>query len=298
MANYFSTGLQMGMGLARDVRSANLASAERKERSKYRKSAETRAASAEQRAVSREEREVSGEQRAVSESGARLKSLKKGMRRAKSAEGRAVSREEREVSAEDRAVDAAEMIRKINKQKLKNARNPAITTFNNYKGLLEEYQKNSRAAVQRFAGELAPVNKALAEAKMSFTASESVPNLVAIRDKMLADHKDFMHGLEQSFMAASNRPYEGKWSIRPYFNEFRNTMSYGAMFEGGSAAEAASAFESIKSMGGNVGISAGASAATPAPSVDPNDPLGIRRQTTTQTPPTGTFNPPQLGPAP
>ena len=106
-----------------------------------------------------------------------------------------------------------------------------------------------------------------------------------MRDKMVADHKDFKAGLEQSYMAASNRPYEGKWSIRPYFNEFRNTISYGAMFEGGSAAEATSAFESIKSMGGNVGISAGASAATPAPSVDPNDPLGIRRQPTTPSAP-------------
>ena len=230
----------MGMGLARDVRSANTAAADRKDQKEYRDM--------------------------------RTKALKKQMRRGKKADDRADS-------AEDRAVDAAEMIRKINKQKLKNARNPAITAFNNYKGLLEEYQKNSRAAVQRFAGELAPVNKALAEAKMSFTAAESVPNLIAIRDQMVADHKDFKAGLEQSFMAASNRPYEGKWSVRPYFNEFTNTMSYGAMLEGASGPEVEAAMKSISSMGGNVGISAGASAATPAQSVDPNDPLGITRRT-------------------
>ena len=35
MAN-FSTGLQMGMGLARDVRSANMAAAERKDQKEYR----------------------------------------------------------------------------------------------------------------------------------------------------------------------------------------------------------------------------------------------------------------------
>ena len=122
----------MGMGLARDVRSANVAAAERNEQKEYRDM--------------------------------RTKALKKQMRRGKKADKIAAS-------AEVRAVDAAEMIQKINKQKLKNARNPAITAFNNHKGLLEEYQKNSRAADQRFAGELAPVNKALAEAKMSFTAA-------------------------------------------------------------------------------------------------------------------------------
>ena len=230
----------MGMGLARDVRSANTAAADRKDQKEYRDM--------------------------------RTKALKKQMRRGKKADDRADS-------AEDRAVDAAEMIRKINKQKLKNARNPAITLFNNYKGLLEEYQKNSRAAVQRFAGELAPVNKALTEAKMSFTASESVPNLVAMRDQMVADHKDFMHGLEQSFMAASNRPHEGKWSIRPSHDMMGAGVSYGVVFEGGNQAEAESAFNAIKSMGGRVGVPNDASAANPAQSVDPNDPFDIRKRT-------------------
>lgn len=283
----------MGMGLARDVRSANMAAAERKERSKYRESAEARAVSAEKRAESGEARAVSGEARAVSaekrsvDSAAmqekidksRIKSLKQGMRRGRKADKRSGRELEIRESAEKRSVDAAEMQRKIAQHKLKNARNPAITAFNNNKGLLEEYQKNSIAADQRFAGELAPVSKAIAEAKMSFTASESIPNLIATRDKMVADHKDFKAGLEQSFMAASNRPYEGKWSVRPYFNEFTNTMSYGAMLEGASGPEVEAAMKSISSMGGNVGISAGASAATPAQSVDPNDPLGITRRT-------------------
>jgi len=244
----------MGMGLARDVRSANMAAAERRERSKYRE---------EDLALRKKSQKQSRK-----ESKTRINSLKEGMKRDRRRESR------------DMSVDSAKLLnenlnRQINEQKLKNARNPAITAFNNNKGLLEEYQKNSRAAVQRFAGELAPVNKALTEAKMSFTASESVPNLVAMRDQMVADHKDFMHGLEQSFMAASNRPHEGKWSIRPSHDMMGAGVSYGVVFEGGNQTEAESAFNAIKSMGGRVGVPNDASAATPA--ANPNDPGDIRR---------------------
>jgi hypothetical protein len=269
MAN-FSTGLQMGMGLARDVRSANMAAAERRERSKYRKSAEARA-------VSREEREVSGEQRAVSESGARLKSLKKGMKRAKSAEGRAVSREEREVSAEGRAKSLSGIQLQILQQKQQDSQNPIITALDHNAGALEKYSKMQQAADARHADRMGPLNAAIGVAEK--TNSPDLPNLLEMRETELLKHRDFKHGLEQSFMAASNRPYEGKWSIRPYFNEFRNTMSYGATLEGASGSEVKAAMESIKSMGGTVGISAGASAATPARPVDPNDPGGIRPQT-------------------
>jgi len=273
----------MGMQMARDVRSANVAAADRRERSKYRERAETREDRLMDLRESKEERDVSAEERAKSESGARLKSLKKGMRRAKSAEGRAVSREEREVSAEDRAVDAADLVRKINKHKLDNLKDPSVSVYRSNRRLLEDYQKDTVAADKRNADQMGPLNAAINVAER--TNSPELPNLLAMREKMVSFHKDFKHGLEQSFMAASNRPYDGKWSIRPYFNEFTNTMSYGAMFEGGSGPEAAAAMESIKSMGGNVGISAGASAATPARSVDPNDPLEIRPQTPTPTAP-------------
>jgi hypothetical protein len=51
------------------------------------------------------------------------------------------------------------------------------------------------------------------------------------------------------------------------------------MLEGASGPEVEAAMKSITSMGGNVGMSAGASAANPAPSVDPNDPFDIRKRT-------------------
>ena len=264
----------MGMQMARDVRSANLASADRRERSKYRERAETREDRLMDLRESKEGRDVSAEERAKSESGARLKSLKKGMKRAKSAEGRAVSREEREVSAERRAESLSGIQKQILQQKQQDSQNPIITALDHNAGALEKYNKMQQAADARHADRMGPLNATIDVAER--TNSPDLPNLLAMREKMLANHKDFKAGLEQSFMAASNRPYEGKWSIRPYFNEFTNTMSYGAMFEGGSASEATSAFESIKAMGGTVGISAGASAATPARSVDPNDPGGIR----------------------
>jgi hypothetical protein len=285
MADKFGSGLQMGMQMARDVRSANLAQADRADRRKYAESAEKRADRAMELRESTERRAVSGESRAVKESDSRLKSLKKGMKRAKSAEGRAVSREERDVSAEGRAVDAAELARKIGEYKLDNLKDPSVSVYRSGRRLLEDYQKDIIAADKRHADMLAPIN---AQLQSPSTNPADLLHLQAVRERMLADHKDFKAGLELSFMAASNRPYEGKWSIRPYFNEFTNTMSYGAMFEGGSGPEAAAAMQSIRSMGGNVGISAGASAATPARSVDPNDPLEIRSQTTPTPAPTST----------
>jgi hypothetical protein len=277
MADKFGSGLQMGMQMARDVRSANLASADRRERSKYRERAETREDRLMGLRESKEEREVSAEERAVQESDLKTKSIKRQMRRGRKADTRAGRELDIKESAEERSVEAAELVRKINKHKLDNLKDPSVGDYRSKKRLLEDYQKDTVAADKRHADQMGPLNAAIDVAER--TNSPDLPNLLAMREKMLANHKDFKAGLEQSFMAASNRPYEGKWSIRPYFNEFTNTMSYGAMFEGGSASEATSAFESIKAMGGTVGISAGASAATPARSVDPNDPGGIRPQT-------------------
>ena len=230
-----------------------MAQADRAERRKYRKKADERAD--EELALRKK-----SEKRQSRESKTRITSLKQGMKRAKRGESR------------DMAVDSAKLLnenlqRQIIQKKLEDSRNPAITAFKYNRGLLEEYQKTVNAADQRHAVQMGPLLKSMEQ--HSGTLEEYA------HDKMLADHKDFKAGLEQSFMSASNQPHEGKWSIRPYFNEFTNSMSYGAMFEGGSASEAKAAFESIKSMGGNVGISAGATPATPAPSADPNNPLDL-----------------------
>ena len=256
MANGFGSGLQTGMQMARDIRSANLAQADRAERRKYRE---------EDLALRKDAAKLSKR-----ESKTRVKSLKEGMKRARRAESR-------DMSVKSSELLNANLQRQIAEQKLENLQNPSINLFKHHKGLLEEYQKNIKAADQRHSVQIAPINKAIEEAKQSFTASATIPNLVATRDKMLADHKDFKAGLEQAFMSASNQPHEGKWSIRPYFNEFTNSMSYGAVFEGGSAAEAKSALHSIKSMGGNVGTPPNATPATPAAPLNPSDPLGIRQ---------------------
>ena len=258
MANNFMQGMQMSMQMARDIRSANLAQADRAERRKYRKKADERAD--EELALRKK-----SEKRQSRESKTRITSLKQGMKRAKRGESR------------DMAVDSAKLLnenlqRQIIQKKLEDSRNPAITAFKYNRGLLEEYQKTVNAADQRHAVQMGPLLKSMEQHSGTW---EEYAHKEAMRDKMLADHKDFKAGLEQSFMSASNQPHEGKWSIRPYFNEFTNSMSYGAMFEGGSASEAKAAFESIKSMGGNVGISAGATPATPAPSADPNNPLAL-----------------------
>ena len=267
----------MGMQMARDVRSANLAQADRAERRKYRESAEGRA---------KRELEIreSAEERAVDESGVRIRSLKLGMKRGRKTDKRAGRELEIKESAEERAVDAASMQKQINRQKLENSRNPSITLFKHHRGLLVEYQKNIEAADKRHTLQMGPLNATIGVAEK--TNSPDLPNLLVMREKMLADHKDLKAGLEQAFMSASNRPHEGKWSIRPYHDTFTGTTSYGMMFEGGSGPEAEAAFNAIKAMGVNIGIPSGATPATPAQPVDPNDPGGIRRRSTaTPTPP-------------
>ena len=96
MADKFGSGLQMGMQMARDVRSANLASADRRERSKYRERAETREDRLMDLRESKEERDVSAEDRANRERGQRLKTHKKKMSREKSEDWRSVIGSSRE----------------------------------------------------------------------------------------------------------------------------------------------------------------------------------------------------------
>ena len=261
----------MGMQMARDVRSANVAAADRRERSKYRERADTR----EDRSLEIRE---SVEERAVNLDKSRIKSLKQGMRRGRKSDKRSGRELEIRESAEKRSVDAAAMQRKIDQYKLENLKDPSVGDYRSKKRLLEDYQKDLVAVEKRNADTMGPLNAAIGVAEK--TNSPDLPNLLEMREKELARYEDFKHGLEQSFMSASNRPYEGKWSIRPYFNEFTNTMSYGAMLEGASGSEVEAALKSITSMGGNIGMPAGASAASPASPArpaNPNDPGDIRR---------------------
>ena len=272
----------MGMGLARDVRSANIASAERKERSKYRETAEARAERDMELKESREGRDVSAEKRAVNLDKSRIKSLKKGMRRGRKADKRSGRELEIKESAEKRSKAESDQRVAHNKQKLEDAKNPIITALDHNAGALEKYSKMQSAVDARNADKMGPLNAAIGVAER--TNSPDLPNLLAMRDKMVSEHKDLKHGLEQSFMAASNRPHEGKWSIRPQFN-WNGGIDYGLQFEGGSQSEAIAAMNAIKGMGSNVGTSAGATPSNTAQSNDPNDPLGIRRQSTTPSAP-------------
>lgn len=80
----------MGMNLARDVRSANLAAAERRERSKFRDREDARAERAATRAdktltlqENRDKRDERASKRDKRESDVRIKSLKSGMKRSR-----------------------------------------------------------------------------------------------------------------------------------------------------------------------------------------------------------------------
>ena len=272
----------MGMGLARDVRSANIASAERKERSKYRETAEARAERDMELKESREGRDVSAEKRAVNLDKSRIKSLKLGMKRGRKADKRSGRELEIRESAEKRSVDAAAMQRKIAQYKLENLKDPSVGNYRSYKRLLEDYQKDIVAVEKRNADTMGPLNAAIGVAEK--TKSPDLPNLLKMREKELARYEDFKHGLEQSFMAASNRPHEGKWSIRPQ-NNWNGGISHALQFEGGSQSEAVAAMNTINAMGINVGAAVGANPATQAKAVDPNNPLDITRQSTTPSAP-------------
>ena len=154
--------------------------------------------------------------------------------------------------------------------------------YRSYKRLLEDYQKDIVAVEKRNADTMGPLNAAIGVAEK--TKSPDLPNLLKMREKELARYEDFKHGLEQSFMAASNRPHEGKWSIRPQ-NNWNGGISHALQFEGGSQSEAVAAMNTINAMGINVGASVGANPATQAKAVDPNNPLDITRQSTTPSAP-------------
>ena len=238
MSESFSRGLGMGMNLARDVRSANLAAAERRERSKFRDREDARAERAATRAdktltlqENRDKRDERRSKREKRESDTRIKSLKSGMKRSRKKDN--LQRKESKLSRQllGQQLQAA-------KRKNRQSKNPTINKFRENAAALEDYKKMLQAADARHAAQLAPV---LQQLESMDRAGNMVPrneyfNIVAVRDSMINQHKDFKAGLEQAFMSASSQPHTGSYSIRPFQDEY-GVISYGVVGEGMSSSE-------------------------------------------------------------
>lgn len=285
----------MGMDMARDIRASNLASAERRERSKYRKKADKRADRAEDRADSAEDRAESAEKRAKrkskrdkKESDQRIKSLKRNMRDVK-------DEKKHKKKLRSSEITKANAEAKLAKARAENAKNPLISDFTEKSALLDHYKKTVSAANARHAAEMGPVLNQLKEmnegnlfsdptvagasgiAQRPENAAELL-DLMAVRDSMVNTHKDFLSGLEQAFMASSNQPHTGQVSIIPYTNEYGTT--YNLKLEGASVADAEAFYKKLKSMGINVGGGGTGSGgmgggAQPPAITNPSDPANL-----------------------
>ena len=198
MAN-FSTGLQMGMGLARDVRSANMAAADRKEQKEYRDM--------------------------------RTKALKKQMRRGKKADDRA----DKELDLKTNADNRAKALHKERMDAMKRAANPMVNDYDNKRGLLERHDETVNAVVTRHTARMGNLNKAVIAAEK--LKLPSLPNLLAMQKRENEKHNQFLFGLEQSFMSASNRPFQGTVSVAPYVDGY-GQQHYGVKLDGASMEEA------------------------------------------------------------
>ena len=237
MSESFSRGLGMGMNLARDVRSANLAAAERRERSKFRDREDARAERAATRAdktltlqENRDKRDERRSKREKRESDTRIKSLKSGMKRSRKKDN--LQRKESKLSRQL----LGEQLRSA-RRKNRQSKNPTINKFRENAAALEDYKKMLQAADARHAAQLAPVLQQLKEME---TGGAIIPeqyyNTVEVRDNMINQHKDFKAGLEQAFMSASSQPHTGSYSIRPFQDEY-GVISYGVVGEGMSSSE-------------------------------------------------------------
>ena len=241
----------MGMNLARDVRSANLAAAERRERSKYRQREDARAERAATRAdkaltlqENRDKRDERRSKREKRESDQRIKSLKKGMERDRKKDKRQARESKLSQQLLGQQLQAA-------KRKNRQSKNPTINKFRENAAALEDYKKMLQAADARHAAQLAPVLQQLKEME---AAGNMVPrneyfNIVAVRDSMINQHKDFKAGLEQAFMSASSQPHTGTYSMRPFHNEYTGSISYGVVGEGMSASEAEATINKFREAG-------------------------------------------------
>lgn len=261
MSQAFSTGLGMGMNLARDVRSANLAAAERRERSKYRDREDKRAERSLELQENRDKRDERASKRSKRESDIRIKSLKSGMKRS-----RKKDKEQSKESKLSRQLLGQQL--QAAKRKNRQSKNPTINKFRENAAALEDYKKVMQAADARHAAEMAPI---LSEMKSyenwSATDDAGYLNLVAVRDKTVAQHQDFKAGLEQAFMSASSQPHTGTYSMRPFHNEYTGSISYGVVGEGMSASEVEATINKFREAGtpatfGNTG--------TPAQPVQPS----------------------------
>ena len=227
----------MGMNLARDVRSANLAAAERRERSKFRDREDARAERAATRAdktltlqENRDKRDERRSKREKRESDTRIKWLKSGMKRSRKKDN--LQRKESKLSRQL----LGEQLRSA-RRKNRQSKNPTINKFRENAAALEDYKKMLQAADARHAAQLAPVLQQLKEME---TGGAIIPeqyyNTVEVRDSMINQHKDFKAGLEQAFMSASSQPHTGSYSIRPFQDEY-GVISYGVVGEGMSSSE-------------------------------------------------------------
>ena len=265
----------MGMNLARDVRSANLAAAERRERSKFRVREDARAERAATRAdktltlqENRDKRDQRASKRDKRESDVRIKSLKSGMKR---------SRKKDKLQSKESKLSRQLLGQQLQAAKRKNrqSKNPTINKFRENAAALEDYKKMLQAADARHAAQLAPVLQQLKEMK---TGGSIIPeqyyNTVEVRDSMINQHKDFKAGLEQAFMSASSQPHTGTYSMRPFHNEFTGSISYGVVGEGMSASEAEATIGKFSEAGTRATFG---NTDTPAQPVSPvNDPLELR----------------------
>jgi len=200
----------MGMGLARDVRSANMAAADRKDQKEYRDM--------------------------------RTKALKKQMRRGKKADDRA----DKELDLKTNADTRAKALHKERMDAAKRAANPMVSNYDNKRGLLERHDETVTAVVTRHAARFGWLNKAIVAAEK--LKLPSLPNLLAMRKRENEKHNQFLFGLEQSFMSASNRPSQGTVSVAPYVDQ-TGRQHYGVKLDGADM-ETAEAF--YKKMSGMV----------------------------------------------
>jgi len=189
----------MGMGLARDVRSANMAAADRKEQKEYRDM--------------------------------RTKALKKQMRRGKKADDRA----DKELDLKTNADNRAKALHKERMDAMKRAANPMVNDYDNKRGLLERHDETVNAVVTRHTARMGNLNKAVIAAEK--LKLPSLPNLLAMQKRENEKHNQFLFGLEQSFMSASNRPFQGTVSVAPYVDGY-GQQHYGVKLDGASMEEA------------------------------------------------------------
>ena len=240
----------MGMNLARDVRSANLAAAERRERSKFRVREDKRAERAATRAdktltlqENRDKRDERASKRDKRESDVRIKSLKSGMKR---------SRKKDKLQSKESKLSRQLLGQQLQAAKRKNrqSKNPTINKFRENAAALEDYKKMLQAADARHAAQLAPVLQQLKEMK---TGGSIIPeqyyNTVEVRDNMINQHKDFKAGLEQAFMSASSQPHTGSYSLKPFQDPFGGGISYGVVGENMSASEVESTLGKFREAG-------------------------------------------------